>query len=249
MTSLFDKVENILGMFSNCFLSPLLAKPKGTSGLRSVSPSVLPSVCQSISISFPDFFPKCLQILTWFLAWKSITIFYRSSLSFVTLHWFLAKLLPLKLSKFQWSNSFSDFFFKACKYWPDFQHVSQSSWLKIAFDFHYTPIFGEITDLGLSKFQRSNSFLQFFPKRLHILSWFLACQSIIMTYRSSWSFVAPHWFFAELRALDLVNFTVGTVFQTFFLYPCRYCADFWHVSQSPAFLKAMHTKTETFLIL
>ena len=37
--------------------------------------------------------------------------------------------------------------------------------------------------------------------------------------------------------------------RLFFLYPCRYCADFWHVSQSPAFLKAMHTKTETFLIL
>ena len=33
------------------------------------------------------------------------------------------------------------------------------------------------------------------------------------------------------------------LFPDIFLYPCRYCADFWHVSQSPAFLKAMHTKT------
>ena len=54
---------------------------------------------------------------------------------------------------------------------------------------------------------------------------------------------------AEILILDLVNFIDGIVFQTFFLYPCRYCADFWHVSQSPAFLKAMHTKTDTFLIL
>ena len=61
-----------------------------------------------------------------------------------------------------------------------------------------------------------------------------------MIYRSSWSLVAPHRFFAKLRVLHLVNFTDGTVFQTFFLYPCRYCADFWHVSQLPPFLKAAY---------
>ena len=33
----------------------------------------------------------------------------------------------------------------------------------------------------------------------------------------------------------------------FFLYTCRYCADFWHISQPPAFLKAIpvHTMTGT----
>ena len=149
------------------------------------------------SNSFLDFFSKHLQILTWFLACKSITMFYRSSLSFITLHWLLAKLLALKLTKFQ----------------------------------------------------QSNSFLQFFPKRLQILSWFLACKSIIMTFTSSWSFIAPHWFFAKILASDLVNFIDGIVFQPFFLYPCRYWAHFWHVSQSPACFKAMHTKTDTFFIL
>ena len=38
-------------------------------------------------------------------------------------------------------------------------------------------------------------------------------------------------------------------FPDFFLYACRYCADFWHVSQSAAFLKTMHTKTEHSLYL
>ena len=61
---------------------------------------------------FRTFFSKSLQILTWFLAWKSITMFYRSSLSFLMLHWFLAKLLAFK-SKFQQSNSFPDFFLKS----------------------------------------------------------------------------------------------------------------------------------------
>ena len=46
------------------FFSPLPAKPKGTLGLCSVRLSVWPSVRQSVRISFPDFFPKCLQILT-----------------------------------------------------------------------------------------------------------------------------------------------------------------------------------------
>ena len=39
-----------------------------------------------------------------------------------------------------------------------------------------------------------------------------------MTYISSLSFIAPHWFFVELRALDLLDFTDGIVFQTFSLH-------------------------------
>ena len=35
-------------------------------------------------------------------------------------------------------------------------------------------------------------------------------------------------------------------FSGLFLNACRYCPDIWHVSQSPAFFKAMHT--DTFLI-
>ena len=101
------------------------------------------------------------------------------------------------------------------------------------FEFRYTPlIFGEIMGLWLSKVQGSNSFVDLFPKCLQILSWFLACKSITMTYRSSLSFVMLHEFFGKLRALDFVNFTVRTVFQTSFLNACRYSADFWHVSQS-----------------
>ena len=149
-----------------------------------------------------------------------------SSLSFFTLHRFWEKLRALDLVNFS-NQSFPDFFLNACKYWPDIWHGSQSpcftdrvwvslapstfgeirdlglskfQWsnsfphfffstlanidlvfgmevslhvLQIEFDFRYAPsIFGEITDLALSKFQQSNSFLHFFPKRLPILSWF-----------------------------------------------------------------------------
>ena len=59
-----------------------------------------------------------------------------------------------------------------------------------------------------------------------------------MIYRSSWSFVAPNRFFAKLRILHLVNFTDGTVFQTFFYTIADIVLIFWHISQLPAFLKA-----------
>ena len=68
-----------------------------------------------------------------------------------------------------------------------------------------------------------------------------------MTYKSSLSYV--HLIdFSQITALDLVNFTDGS-FSDFFQYTCRYCADFWHVSLLPAFLKAIHTKTDKFLYL
>ena len=81
------------------------------------------------SISFPDFFPKPLQILTWFWTCKSITMTYRSSLSFVTIHWFLAKSWSLDLVNFSDQTVFCSFFLNACRYWADFWHVSKSSLL------------------------------------------------------------------------------------------------------------------------
>ena len=61
-----------------------------------------------------------------------------------------------------------------------------------------------------------------------------------MIYRSSWSFVAPHRFFDELRILHLVDFTDGTVFQTFFYTLADIVLIFWRVSQLPEFLKAAY---------
>ena len=63
---------------------------------------------------------------------------------------------------------------------------------------------------------------------------------MIMIYRSSWSFVAPHRFFAKLRILHLVNFTNGTVFQTFFYTLADIVLIFWYISQLPEFLKAAY---------
>ena len=153
------------------------------------------------SNSFPNFFPKPLQILTWFLAWKSVTMFYRWSWSFVTHHRFLAKLRALDLVNFSNETVFWTFFRNACLHWPDFWHASQTQWFT---DWPWvllcSIVFWPNSGLGPSKFQRSNSFPDFFPKRYQVLTWFLACKSITMINRSSLSFVTLHRLLAKLRA-------------------------------------------------
>ena len=174
------------------------------------------------SNSFPDFFPKCLQILTWFLAWKSITMFYRLNLTFVTLHRFLVKARTLDLVNF--SDQFSGlFFYMLADIDLSFGMEVSHHVLQIEFEFCYAPsIFGEIMDLGLSKFQWSNSFPDFPSIRLQILTWFLACKSVTLTYRSSLIFVMLHRFLRNHRPWDLVNFSDQTV-------PCTFCPKPLHI--------------------
>ena len=77
----------------------------------------------------------------------------------------------------------------------------------------------KLRSLDLVNFSDQTVFRTFFLNacRFELIFFsFLACKPIIMTYGSSWSFLTPHGFFAELRVLHSVNFTDGTVFQTFF---------------------------------
>ena len=189
-----------------------------------IHPFISPSVCQS-SVFLTFFLNACRYWLDFLYV---IQLPWLTDQVRVTLYCFLAKLRALDLVKFQRSNSFLDFFLNTCRYWLIF---GMSYIIIIKFEFCYAPsIFGEITGLGLSKYQWSNSFPHFFStKHLQILSWFLACKS---TTRSSLSLTTLHWFLAKLRAFDLVNFRDQTVFWTFFLNTCRFWADFWHVSQS-----------------
>ena len=198
-------------------------------------PSVSPSVSPSVRISFLDFFPKHLQILTWFLACKSVTMIYRSSLSFITLHQFWAVLRRLDLVNFSVQTVFRICFLKACRYWPDFWHVSQSSWFtdQVWVSLRSIDFLAKLRALDLVNFSYQTVFRTLFLNASRYGPDFLSFRSITMVYRSSLTFVTLHKFLAKLRALDLVNFNDQTVFQTFFLNACRYWPDFWHVSQSP----------------
>ena len=69
---------------------------------------------------FRTFFLNACKYWLDFLACKSVTMTYRLSLSFFTLHWFLAKLRALDLVNFHDQTVFRTFFLNACRYWPDF---------------------------------------------------------------------------------------------------------------------------------
>ena len=51
-------------------------------------------------------------------------------------------------------------------------------------------IFAEFTDYG--QIVENHSYTDFFSKRFQILGWFLVCELLMMSYRSSLSFVPLH---------------------------------------------------------
>ena len=135
----------------------------------------------------------------------------------------------LALSIVQRSNSFPDFFLNMCRYWPVFWHGSQSSCFtdqirvslrSIVFCRNYWP-------WNLVNFSDQTFFQTFFSERLQILTWFLACKSITMFYRSSSSFVMLHWFLAKLLALKLSKFQESNIFTDVFPKPLQILTSFW----------------------
>ena len=208
---------------------------------------------------------------------------YRSSLSFVKLHWFWAKLRALDLVNFSDQTVFRTFFLRASRYWPDFWHVSQSPWFTDqvwvslpSIDFlaklqaldlvqfsdrtvfrtfflnawRYWPVFWHgsqstcFTDQlrvslcsidfwwsywpwNLVNCSDQTVFRTFFSKRLQILTWFLAWSSITMFYRLSLSFVTLNWFLVKLLALKLSKFQRSNSFPDFFPKSLQMLTSFW----------------------
>ena len=64
-------------------------------------------------------------------------------------------------------------------------------------------IFGQLTAIGLWNFAKYLVVTTFFSLWFEILTWFLVCECVVMSYRSSLNFVPIEWFLANLRTLDL----------------------------------------------
>ena len=128
------------------------------------------------SNSFQDFFPKHLQIADIDLIFGMEITFHVLQIEFEFRYApsIFGQIAGLGLSKFQQSNSFPDFFPKRLQIADiDLIFCMEINFhvLQIEFEFRYAPlIFGKIMGLRLSKFQRSNSFPEFFSKRLQILT-------------------------------------------------------------------------------
>ena len=158
---------------------------------------------------------------------------YRSSLSFITLHWFLAKLRALDFVNFSDQTVFQIFLLNASRYWPDFWHVSQSPWFtdqvwvllpSIDFWWNYGPWTWYTSAI------KQFSWLFFWTRAAIDLFFGMEVNHHVLQIMLEFCY-APliYW------PWNLVNFSDQTVFQSFFLNACRYWPDFWHESQSPWF--------------
>ena len=90
-------------------------------------------------------------------------------------------------------------------------------------------IFAEIVAFGNWQFCENISFPHFFFKRLSQMIWCLVFGLILMSYRSSLSFVPLEWFLRKLWPLEIGNFVKMSVFRTFFLNASAKWLNMWYV--------------------
>ena len=86
------------------------------------SPSVRPS--GSPSARFPHFSPTCFDILSWNFAHDFVLMYYRSSLSVVTLRQFLKELCFFVNLEYRKCAVFRTFLLHALTYWAEILHVT-----------------------------------------------------------------------------------------------------------------------------
>ena len=95
--------------------------PSGSpSGLR---PSDSPSV-RSPSARFPHFSPTCFDILSWNFAHDFVLMYYRSSLSVITLRQFLKELCLFVNLEYKKYTVFHSFLLHALTYWAEILHIT-----------------------------------------------------------------------------------------------------------------------------
>jgi hypothetical protein len=89
------------------------------------------------------------------------------------------------------------------RYWLDFWYRVYDHKLQIIFEIHSGwMIFGQLTGVGLWNLTKYFVVTTFFSLWFEILTWFLVCECIVMSYWSSLNFVVIEWFWANLRTLD-----------------------------------------------
>ena len=87
------------------------------------SPSVHPSV-RSPSARFPHFSPTCFDILSWNFAHDFVLMYYRSSLSVITLRQFLKELCLFVNLEYGKYTVFRTFLLHALTYWAEILHMT-----------------------------------------------------------------------------------------------------------------------------
>ena len=88
--------------------------------------------------SFPHFSLTCFDILSWNFAYDFVLLYYRLSLSFLNLRWFLWALCPFWKSEYWKYTVFCTFLLRALTYWAETLHTGMTlfSVQKIKFECH-----------------------------------------------------------------------------------------------------------------
>ena len=94
----------------------------GPSGSPSVRPTLRPS--WSPSARFPHFSPTCFDILSWNFAHEFLFMYYRSSLSVITLREFLKELCLVVNLEYRKYTVFRSFLLHALTYWAEILHMT-----------------------------------------------------------------------------------------------------------------------------
>ena len=95
------------------------------SGSPSGSPSVLPVSVRPVSVRpFPHFSPTCFDILSWNFAHDFVLMYYRSSLSVITLRQFLKELCLFVNLEYRKYTVFRTFLLHALTYWAEILHMT-----------------------------------------------------------------------------------------------------------------------------
>ena len=89
-----------------------------------LSPSIRSPSVRSPSARFPHFSPTCFDILSWNFAYDFVLMYYRSSLSVITLRQFLKELCLFVNLEYGKYTVFRTFLLHALTYWTEILHMT-----------------------------------------------------------------------------------------------------------------------------
>ena len=166
------------------------------------------------------FFSLCLEILTWFLVW---VYNHKLQINFeICSGWMifgqLTAIWALKFGQIFICHHFISLWFEILTWFLvwECRVISYRATLKfipvewflanlqlLGFTFRSgLMVFGRVMARGLGNLAIHLVVTTFFPLWFEILTWFLVCECIVMSYRSSLNFVPIEWFWANLCTLD-----------------------------------------------
>ena len=180
--------------------------------------------------SFSHFSPTCFDIWSWNFAHDFVLMYYRSSLSVITLRQFLKELCLFWNLEYRKYTVFRSFLLHALTYWAEIFHMTFFNMLQSKFECcHFASIF-EGVKLLWDLVCRKYSFPHFSPTCFDILSWNFAHDFVLMYYRSSLSVITLRQFLKELCLFWNLEYRKYTVFRSFLLHALTYWAEILHMT-------------------